>query len=244
MTAKTSGFLGGKLKLIQSQAGYRAGIDAALLASALDIPAGKRAVEFGCGPGAALLSAACFNPEADFLGLEIDAAASDMAQSNITANDLSDRVGIETGDALAWRGEHSVDAVFFNPPFFDDPNTLRAPKPDKQTAWINPSGLAHWINAGLKRLKEGGTLTIIHRADRLADILTSIGARAGDIQVLPIHPRADQPAKRVIVSARKVSKTPLQILPGLVLHDETGATYTPAADAVLKGVSKLALLKA
>jgi len=240
-TAVADGFLGGKLSLHQACGGYRAGVDAALLAAAIALKPGARAAEFGCGAGAALLSVAVLNPGADLTGIERDAETANLARRNAAANDLESRVAIVEGDALAWRPDHPLDAVFFNPPFFDDPDALRAPKPGKTGAWMNEAGLAAWIEAGLKRLKEGGVLTVIHRADALSAILAPLQGRAGDIAVLPVHPRAGAPAKRVIVAARKVSKAPLRVLPGLVLHPGAGSSYTAEAEALLKGEARLAL---
>ncbi|MGJ3230510.1 MAG: tRNA1(Val) (adenine(37)-N6)-methyltransferase [Oceanicaulis sp.] len=239
--ADPDSYLGGKLRLAQAPDGYRAGIDAALLAAALALKPGALAAEFGCGAGAALLSAAVLNSGARLIGVERDPAALGLAQRNAALNRLGDRVMIFEADALAWRSDAQLDAVFFNPPFFDDPSALRAPKPEKAGAWMNEAGLSAWIDAGLKRLKEGGVITLIHRADALADILAGLNGRAGDVAVKPVHPRASAPAKRVIVAARKVSKAPLRLLPGLVLHPETGSAYTPEAEALLKGEASLAL---
>ena len=46
-------------------------------------------------------------------------------------------------------------------------------------------------------VREGGTITLVHRADRLADILALLAPKAGSAQVRPVHPHADEPAKRV-----------------------------------------------
>jgi tRNA1(Val) A37 N6-methylase TrmN6 len=235
-----SGYLGGKLILLQPEKGYRAAIDPALLAASLALEAGDLAVEFGCGVGAALFSAAVLNPKARFIGIEQDPVAADLARRNAQHNQLSDRTQIITGDALTWRGDSPADAVFFNPPFFDDATALRRPAPEREAAWINAASLADWIAAGLKRLREGGRLTVIQRADRLGDILAALTPKAGGARILPIHPHAGAPAKRVIVSATKTSKAPLQILPGLVLHTADGG-YTPEADAVLRGAADAAL---
>lgn len=234
-------YLGGKLSLHQARDGYRAGVDAALLAAAVTVQPGAAAAEFGCGAGAALLSAALLNPGAAFTGVERDGAAAALAARNAALNALQDRITITQADALAWRPARQLDAVFFNPPFFDDPAALRAPKAGKAGAWMNEAGLAAWIEAGLKRLREGGVLTLIHRADALGAILAPMEGRAGDIAVLPVHPRSDAPAKRVIVAARKVSKAPLRVLPGLVLHSGAGPDYASEARALLKGEARLAL---
>ena len=74
IAADTDAFLGGKLHLSQAPDGYRAGIDAALLAASVTLKPGAYAAEFGCGAGAALLSAALLNTGAVFTGLERDPA--------------------------------------------------------------------------------------------------------------------------------------------------------------------------
>jgi tRNA1(Val) A37 N6-methylase TrmN6 len=55
----------------------------------------------------------------------------------------------------------------------------------------------------------------------------------GGVIVLPLHPRADAPARRIIMLARKGSRRPLQLLPGLVLHSEGGG-WTEAARNILE----------
>ena len=88
-------------------------------------------------------------------------------------------------------------------------------------------------------MREGGSVTLIHRADRLADILALLGAKCGSFQVRPIHPFADAPAGRVIVRAVRGGKAPLQLLPALVLHERGGAKHTPEAEAILRGEAGL-----
>ena len=96
-------------------------------------------------------------------------------------------------------------------------------------------GLEAWIGFLTKAVREGGTITLIHRADRLGDILGLLAPKAGSIQVLPIAPFIDQPAKRVLVRAIKTGKAPLRLLPPLVLHDREGGKHTAAVEAILRG---------
>lgn len=235
-------FLGGRVVLAQSAHGYRAGIDPALLAAALELKSGASAIELGCGPGAALLAAAVLNPGARLTGIEADPAAAALARRNVQDNDLAGRVEVIEADALAWRPSDMADAVFFNPPFFDDANALRAPSQEKRAAWLTEHSLAGWIGAGAGMLKRGGALTLVHRADRLGEALAGCaGAKLGSISVLPVHPRAAKPAKRILVRAVREGRAPLRLLPALVLHDEGPGQYSPHADAVLRGEARLAL---
>ena len=97
------------------------------------------------------------------------------------------------------------------------------------------------MEAGLKRLKSGGVLTVIQRADRLDDLLLALKGRAGAVVILPVHARAAEPAKRVLVQAIKTGKGPLQLLPPLILHETGGSGFTPEADAIFRGERRLAL---
>jgi tRNA1(Val) A37 N6-methylase TrmN6 len=93
--------------------------------------------------------------------------------------------------------------------------------------------LADWIGCGLARLRPRGLLTLIHHTERLGEIFALLEGRAGELRLLPLWPRQDRPAKRVLVRARKGSAAPLRLLPGLVLHREDGG-FTDLAEAVLR----------
>ncbi len=234
--------LGGRLILRQPERGYRAGLDASLLAAACDAAPGQSVLDIGCGPGAALLAAARRRPGVRFVGLERDAEAFALAQQNTEANGLSDRVSVVQGD-VAQRPSvlklQGFDAALANPPFFDDPAALRGPAPERKGAYMADGGLQAWTGFALKAVREGGTITMIHRADRLADILALLGQGAGSFRIRPILPFADQPAKRVLVRAIKTGKAPLVLLPALVLHDRSGAKHTAQAEAILRGEADL-----
>lgn len=235
--------LGGRVQLLQPARGYRAGMDAALLAAAVALKPGARALEPGCGAGAALLQAAARNPEARFVGIERDPAAQVLARENIARNGAGARVEAlagEIGAGFRALGLERFDAVFANPPFFDDPAALRGPAPERAGAWLADDGLEAWLAFMLAAAKDGGELLMIHRADRLADILAGLAAKAGSVRIRPIQPHADEPAKRVLVRAIRGGKAPLVLLPPLVLHHRgSDAKHTPEAEAILRGEAGL-----
>jgi tRNA1(Val) A37 N6-methylase TrmN6 len=234
--------LNGRVRLRQKADGYRAGMDAALLAAACDAGPGDRVIEAGCGVGGALLAAAARRPDSRFCGVERDSDAAELARGNAALNAMADRVEILTGDVQSGFRALSLpvfDAAISNPPFFDDPDALRAPAPAKSGAWMADGGLAAWTGFLLKAVREGGTITLIHRADRLADLLALLAPKAGSFKIRPIQPFADAPAKRVIVRAVKTGKAPLVLLPALVLHDRDGGGHSAAAEAVLRGEAEL-----
>ena len=241
MGVTQDGLLDGRIALRQSADGYRAGMDAALLAASCDARDGDRVIEAGCGPGAALLTSAVRLSGASFTGVERDPPALTLATENIGLNGLGERVTAIAGDVTApfkALGLAPFDAALANPPYFDDARAIRGPAPPKTAAWIAEGGLAAWSAFLLKAVRDGGTITVIHRADRLADILQQLGAKAGSFRIRPVQPRADAPAKRVLVRAIKGGKAPLVLLPPLVLHEADGA-HTSAAEAILRGAADL-----
>ena len=176
--------LGGRVRLRQPARGYRAGMDAALLAAAVAAEAGQRVIEAGCGAGAVLMQIAARRPGVRLTGLERDPVMAALAQENAALNGADAQV--VAGDVAA--GFRALDLPPFdwavsNPPFFDDPNALRAPAEGKRGAWMADDGLKAWTAFLLKSVREGGRIVIIHRADRLADLLELLGETAGSFAI-------------------------------------------------------------
>ncbi|OGN43830.1 MAG: methyltransferase [Caulobacterales bacterium RIFCSPHIGHO2_01_FULL_70_19] len=240
MEVVEDGLLGGRVRLRQPAKGYRAGMDAALLAAAVQAKAGERVIEAGCGAGAVLMQIAARRPGVRLTGLERDPALAALARENAALNGADAQI-LEGDVAAGVRalGLEPFDHAVSNPPFFDDPGALRAPAEGKRGAWMADDGLAAWTRFLLKAVREGGTITVIHRADRLADLLAGLGATAGSFAVRPVHAFADAPAKRVLVRAVKTGRAPLRLLPALVLHDRGGGKHTAEAEAVLRGEAAL-----
>ena len=234
--------LNGRVRLRQLARGYRAGMDAALLAAACPALPGQRVMEAGCGAGAVLMQIAARRPDVTLAGLERDAAMAGLASENAALNGWGARIEVRQGDVAAGfraLGLEPFDWAISNPPFFDDPGALRAPAPGKRGAWMADDGLAAWTGFLLKAVKEGGRIVMIHRADRLANILALLGDKAGSFAVRPVHPYADEPARRVLVQAIKAGRAPLRLLPPLILHDRDGAKHSAEAEAILRGEAEI-----
>ena len=229
--------LGGRVRLRQPARGYRAGMDAALLAAAVAAQPGQRVIEAGCGAGAVLMQVAARRPGAS---LERDPVMAALARENATLNGAEARI-VEGDVAAGFRAlaMEPFDWAISNPPFFDDPGALRAPAEGKRGAWMADDGLKAWTTLLLKSVREGGRIVVIHRADRLADLLALLGETAGSFAVRGVHRYADEPAKRVLVQAMKTGKAPLRLLPPLVLHDRSGGKHTAEAEAILRGEAGL-----
>jgi len=188
------GFLGGAVTVVQPARGYRAGMDAVLLAASLAAKDGESLAEAGCGSGAALLCAAHRLAGCAFTGFEREADALARAGQGIAANGLQGRVSVGAHDVADRPAdlENRFDQSFCNPPFFD-PAAVRAPAPGKEAAYLAETPLRAWILFLHHITKPGGRITLIHRAAALADLLELLAPRAGEIEILPLRPAPAAP---------------------------------------------------
>lgn len=231
--------LGGRLRLRQPRRGHRVGHDAILLAAATEAHAGEHAVDLGAGVGASGLALAVRVPGLSLTLVEIDPQLCALATENADANLLADRVKVLTIDVMAAESFEqaglrpgSAQRVLMNPPFNDPSNV--SPDASRRLAHAGgPQTLALWIAAAARLLAADGVLTLIWRADGLANVVDALAASFGGIGVLPVHPRPGVDAIRVLVRAAKASRAPPAMSPALYLNDERGRP-SPAAEAVLR----------
>jgi tRNA1(Val) A37 N6-methylase TrmN6 len=221
-------FLGGQLRLRQPKSGHRAGHDAVLLAAATAARPGDRVVEFGAGVGAAGLALARRVGAIDLVLIEIDAQLAGLARDNAAANAIPAQVltldVTARADAFVAHGlsADSVDAVLMNPPFNDAVRHRASPDRAREAAHMAVPGLLEsWIHAARRMLKSGGALTLIWRADGLAEVLAALERGFGSLAVLPVHGDVAKPAIRVLVRAVKGGKAPPRLHLGLVLNNES-----------------------
>lgn len=237
--------LGGRVVLHQPTEGYRVAIDPVLLGAAVPAVArpGERVLDVGTGVGAAALCYAARVPSAEVVGLDIQAPLIELAQRNAIENGLSDRVTFLAGDLLnppeeiVGRFAH----VMANPPYLPagraDPRTGAA----KAASHVEgAASLGDWVDFCLRMIAPKGTVTLIHRADRLDEILALLRGRAGGIVIFPLWPRREQAPKRIIVRARRAIAQPLRLDPGMVLHEDDGR-FTRMAEAVLSDGAAIVL---
>jgi tRNA1(Val) A37 N6-methylase TrmN6 len=237
--------LGGRVSLAQPARGYRVAIDPVLLAAAVPAVAGERVLDAGAGTGAATLCLAVRVRGCKVVGIELQRALQQIAAANVAQNDLGERVEMLVGDLVqppphfAWG---SFDHVMTNPPHLAAPAASASPLAERAIAHVEGTApLSLWLQGCVRMLRPGGMLTLIHRAERIGEILAALGASLGALVVFPLWPGdPHRPAKRVLVQGRKGSRAPLALLPGLVLHEADGR-LSAAAQAVLRHGEALAL---
>lgn len=236
-------FLGQRLEILQPKKGYRAGIDALLLGSAAANFDSKNICELGSGVGVAILTCLARRNAAGNMpnmanALEIDEYAANLLSQNASKNGFSNLLEVTNIDGLKPNSpyENKFDLVFSNPPYFDDFSKIRDPHESRHQAYVIGAPLLNWIKAMIRLVKSNGRLLLIHRADRMYDIVDALQNRAGDIRILPIHPKTRENANRVLIGAKKSSKAPTQILPPIFLRDsDNDKDYFPIVDEFCKG---------
>jgi tRNA1(Val) A37 N6-methylase TrmN6 len=236
--------LDGRVRLLQPVEGYRVAIDPIFLAAAVPAMPADLVLELGAGVGAAALCLATREPSVRVMGVEIDREAARTAMRNADLNGMKGRIDIMVGDLLHLPprlAPGSFQHVMMNPPFM--PAGAATPSPQADKARSNVEGeaqLADWLRVAHTMLRPKANLVLIHRADRLEEILAALQGRFGEIVLFPLWPGGNRPAARVLVRARKGIQTPTRLSPGLVLHEPDGR-YTAAADAVLRDGAGLIL---
>lgn len=236
--------LGGRVRLRQKLTGYRVAIDPVFLAASVPALSGNRVLDIGSGVGAAALCLAWRVPGCRVVGIERERDLVRLAGDNIVHNDLNAVVSVMTGDLLRPPPRlepGAFDHVMANPPYLEAGAATPPPDPSRAAAHIeSEADLASWVRFALTMVRAKGSITFIHRADRIEQLLAQLIGRAGEIVVFPLWPGAAKPAKRIIVRARKEIAAPSRLAPGLILHEPDGR-YTAAADAVLRDGAGLIL---
>jgi len=233
-------FLGSRLAIWQPKSGYRAGVDPLFLAAFVDAHAGQSVLELGCGVGVAALALQVRVGGLDIFGLELQTGYADLARRNAAENGLA--MQVLTGDlrqmpeALRLRQFHHVIA---NPPYHLRRGGSTADDAGREIALAEDVPLADWIDAGVRRLRPGGTLSVIQKADRLPDLLSACDNRLGAVCVLPLQPRVGRAASLVLLRARKGGRGAFRLLEPALLHQgerhlRDGDDYTAQIAAILR----------
>jgi tRNA1(Val) A37 N6-methylase TrmN6 len=243
-------FHSGAFEVIQpSKRGNRSGMDALLLAAAVSKEAKGVLADLGAGAGVAGFATLNLNENLELLAVEKNNEMADLARQSLLLPgnvSLRERSKIIEHDVTAGGvdrlkaglGPDSVDHVIMNPPYNTDRerpprDTLKA-----EAFMMAKGGIDSWFRTAAAITKPGGTMTIIYRTENLGELLACSQGRFGGLEIMPIHSRAGEAAKRIIAKGTRASRAPVSILPGFVVHENDGQ-FTPQADAIFKGESRL-----
>jgi tRNA1(Val) A37 N6-methylase TrmN6 len=230
--------LGGRVRLLQPERGYRIAIDAVLLAAAVEAGPADHVLDLGAGVAAVGLCIAARLPGCRVTGLELQAALVALAERNARLNGVADRVTTRRHDLAGPLPDDlgPVDVVVSNPPFLPAARADPSPDPIKALATVESSAdLARWLAVATAAVKPAGSLLLIHRSDRLDEIARLLETAGwGDLAI-----RRLPPAPRVLLRARRSVAPARREVPPLQLH-LPGGGYTAEAEAILRHAAPLA----
>lgn len=226
-----------RVRIFQPLNGYRASTDAVILSSLITrIKDGDTVLDVGSGTGAvALCLAERFKTlRPGITGLELQAELAELSNMSAAANgfdgfltfvnaDVADKKAVRP-PALFTR--HYQSALFRTRYALAEPRQGLCPQRQNFS-------LSGWIGFCLKMLRPQGCFYMINRAEAITEILACLHGRMGAVRIVPLFSKPGQDAKRVIITARKDSKAPAVICPGLTVHNSDGG-YTPAAHKILR----------
>ncbi|WP_300328524.1 SAM-dependent methyltransferase, partial [Fusobacterium sp.] len=148
---------------------------------------------------------------------------------NIQLNNLSDQIEIINDDMKNWKkyfNHGSQDAVITNPPFFKfNGNEELLNDLDQLTLARHEISitLEEIIQTASCLLKDKGYFAMVHRPDRMLEILDLMNKYGLSPKRLRFcHTKIDKQAKILLVEGIKFGKNSMTVLPPLVAHDDNG----------------------
>ena len=240
-------FLDGRVTLWQPRTGYRAGVDPVFLAAAVPARAGEAVLDLGCGAGAAALCLGARVPGLRLAGLERQPAYAALARRNGAANGQDFEVfeGDLADMPFALR-QRIFDHVMANPPYFRRDRSVAAADALREGAHGEETPLAEWVAAAARRCAPRGTVTFVHRVERLPELMAAFTSCLGSLELFPLIPRQGRESQLCLLRGRKGGRSAFRLHPGMVVHNGSAhsgdrADYTPDAAAILRAGSALSL---
>lgn len=236
--------LNGRIEVEQPQKGYRIAVDTLLLAAAVPATAGQTILDLGCGVGGVMLAVACRVPETLITGVEIQPVLAKLCADNSRRNGWEDRLRLIEGDVAQLPEEMygRFDHAVMNPPYHDFRKHSASENDCKRMANMESEAadLSVWIAVAAHVLKEGGWLTLIHRADRAEEIAALLEPLFGAAYFKRVCPKENGPARRVIVRAQKGGALRRIEEDVLTLYSADGRASL-AADLILRQAQAISL---
>ena len=216
------------LQLIQKIGGFCFGVDAVLLANFADIRKNAVVIDLGTGTGIIPVLLAGKTQASKIVGLEIQEEMAEMAKRSVALNNLEDRIDIVCGDikssALHF-GASKFQNVVSNPPYMNQGGGLVNTKDTKAIARHEIlCSLEDVIREGSRLLMPGGQLSMVHRPERLVDIvclMRNYGIEPKYIRF--VHPSPYKKANLLLVKGTRGGRPQLKMMDPLYVYDEYGS---------------------
>jgi len=217
-------------KIIQKKKGFRFGVDAVLLSEFADINPGDTVMDFCTGTGIIPMLIKAKYDVGKITGIELQDEIADMAARSVRLNKLDNYIEINKGDIKEASSEYrkaSFDAVTANPPYMKNNGGLKNPDPGKAMArheiYCN---LEDVVREAKSLLKVGGRFTMVHRPNRLTEIITVMenqGIKPSRIRF--VHPFVDKEANIILIEGIRGGRNDVVIEKPVIIYKSPGV-YT------------------
>jgi tRNA1(Val) A37 N6-methylase TrmN6 len=246
-TETSDAFLGGRLILSQPKHGFRAGLDSVILGASVAATS-TTLLDLGAGVGTASFVALAHATAKRATLAEYNPVIAALARENAANNGFAEKCSIIEVDVAAkgsarieaGMAENAFDTVIANPPFFaHGAGTLAKGEYRSVARHMDEQTLDLWVKTAATSAAAGGEVIFVYPATSLAILLASFTKRFGAISILPLCPRAGEPASRVLVRGIKGSRAPLSLLASRNLHLDEGRHFAPGFEAIFRGTDTL-----
>ena len=217
-------------RIIQSSDGFCFGMDAVLLSGFVPRATRGKVVDLGTGTGIIPILLRAKTRSRDLYGLEIQERSFDMASRSVRLNDLEEDVHIVKGDiknAAQIFGRGCCDAVTSNPPYMKPDGGLKNPNESKAIA--RHEVLCTFEDVARQSaalLKEGGKFYLVHRPERLAEIMNTLrSCRLEPKRLKMVHSFIDGEAVLFLLEAALGGRSGMKVEKPLIIYKEKGV-YT------------------
>ena len=224
------------LKIVQNKNYFNFSLDSILLPNFAPITENTKLIIDLCTGNAPVPLVLTTKTNAKIIGVELQKEVFELAKESVELNDLSEQIELindNINNIVTKYETDTFDLITCNPPYFK--HSEQSITNDNEIKSI----ARHEIHMELedvfkiskKLLKNGGSICMVHRTDRLMEIIEKM--KNNNIEpkrVQFIYPKMNSESNLVLVDGRKNGKTGLKVLAPLYVHNEDGS-YT---DEVLK----------
>lgn len=233
----TDTFFNGRLKVVQAKGGYRFSIDAIILAHHVKPGPIDTILDLGTGCGIIPMVLAYRHSENKIYGVELQENLAKIANMNLAANCLEDRITIFHHDMKTFPLKvlaGPVDIVVANPPYRKANAGRINPDPERAVARHEIGvTLAGVVGTAKRMLQTMGRFITIYPAERVTDLITTLRDHNIEPKLLrTVHSNADSEAKLILLEAVKNGKSGVKIAQPLVIYENHGG-YTDEVKRML-----------
>ena len=223
------------LKIVQNKNYFNFSLDSVLLPSFVEITPNTKMILDLCTGNAPVPLILSTKTRAKIIGVELQEEIYDLAKESVELNNIDniELLNIDAKDVINKYETDTFDIITCNPPYFKYDNTSIINENDVKSIARHEISITldDIIKTSKKLLKNGGSLSLVHRTDRLIEIIELM--KKNNIEpkrIRFIYPKKDKESNLVLIDGRKNGKVGLKLLSPLIVHNEDGS-YT---DEVLR----------